>query len=119
MHNLASIHNHPAHGFNAPSDVDIDNMLHNSQEKYSIVLSENKIWIIKNKYYNIDLHDKNNYHLCVDCLNIVENVGIIFDNNQVNDLTDLKSIETINSNVDKEINNILKYYGYDSWRINI
>jgi nucleoside-triphosphatase THEP1 len=106
MANLASIHNHPSHGFNSPSDKDIDNMLHNPNEKYCIVLSENKIWIVKNKYHNIDLREKDNYPLCVDCLNIVQGVRKIFENNKVKMLDDINSIENLNSTVDKEINSV-------------
>lgn len=105
---LASAHNHPIHGFNAPSDVDIDNMLHNPNEKYCIVVSENKIWIVKNKYHNIDLHDKNNSHLCVDCLDIVNGVSYILEKNRVNELHEMGSIENINSIVDKEISEVFQ-----------
>ena len=108
MKNLASVHNHPIHGFNAPSDIDIDNMLHNPHEKYCVVVSESKIWIVKNKYHNIDLHDKNNSHLCVDCLDIVNGVSYTLEKNRVNELHEMGSIENINSIVDKEISEVFQ-----------
>jgi len=119
MANLASIHNHPSHGFNSPSDKDIDNMLHNPNEKYCIVLSENKIWILKNKYHNIDLREENNRSLCMDCINMVNDIGDAFDNNKIDKPDDLKSLETINNKMDKDLTSILGNYGYDSWIINI
>lgn len=106
--NLASVHNHPIHGFNAPSDIDISNMLHNPHEKYCIVLSESKIWIVKNKYHNIDLHDKNNIYLCVDCLDIIKGVRDILEKNRVNEVHGLGMVENINSIVDKGILEVFK-----------
>lgn len=35
-------------------------MLQNEHEKYCVVVSESKIWVVQNKYYGINLHKKNN-----------------------------------------------------------
>ena len=119
MENLASIHNHPRHGFHAPSDKDINNMLKRKHEKYCIVLSENKIWIVKNKYHNVDLKKIGDYTIFRDSLNMIDNIKNIFNHNKINSLDDINSIENINNRVDKDITNIFEEYDFSSKIINI
>ena len=108
MKNLASIHNHPSHGFNAPSDTDIENMLKNKNEKYCVVMSDTKIWIVKNKYLNVDLSKKENTKKVVDCLNIVSDVRGTLTQNKISELDDVNALESINNKVDKEVYNVFE-----------
>lgn len=119
MKNIAVIHNHPIHGFNAPSDADIESMLKNKNQKYNIVLSENKIWMVENKYYKKNITNKKDVKSFIDCLNIRNDIKYTFDENKVNNLNNENSLENINKRIDIELSKIFEKHGMYSCIINV
>jgi len=83
------------------------------------VVSENKIWIVKNRYPEVDFTKKENLNATTDCLTLVNDIEDSMTQNKIDELNDIKSLEDINRKTDKGLTNIYEKYEFDSWIIPI